>query len=228
MTEDMGQGDTGADGGDGGDNGGDNGVGGEPQPTFLDSIQSEDLRGNEHLQDFDSPDSLAEKYVELRNSQPVIPETADGYEMEIPEGIKLDEEDFGNFKQTAHDLKLSNEQWEAVVMFDHNRMAKWVEQQEANVKEAQAELTKEWGGKFDENISKANEVLKKTGFEDLGQTVELASNAQFAKFLFHIGNTISEDKLTLGDPKGQGDPRLKDDAGNAMLDFSNSMDVGGS
>lgn len=212
------QGDTGAAGTNGGDNG--NGGDGGSQTTFLDTIQNEDLRGNEFLKDFDSPDSLAEDYVKLRTSQPVVPENADGYKADLPEGTILDENDFNEFKTHAHELGLTNDQWEAMIKYDHARNQKWQAEQEQAVKDAEAELTKEWGGKYQENISKATEVLDKAGFKDLGDADFLATNTQFAKFLFHLSTIISEDKLHLGDRKPEGgDTRKLDDAGKPMLNF---------
>lgn len=209
----VGPGDTGA----GGDVGG-----GEGTPAFLETIQNEELRGNEFLKNFDSPDSLADGYVSLRNSQPVIPENTEGYQMDIPENANFDESDFNSFKEASHKAGLTNEQWQAVVQYDYERSQQWNKSQEEAVTEAAAELTKDWGDKFDENISKATNVLSKTGFEDLGDDELVRSNPQFAKFLFHISTIISEDKLG---PRGNpaADSRDMGEDGKPLLNFP-SMD----
>ena len=190
--------------------------------AFLDTIQNEELRGNEFLSSFDSPDSLAEGCVTLLNSQPKTPESIDEYSMEIPEGADIDEADFNSFRETALSQKFTKEQWEAAVQYDMERSKKWAEEDARLVEEATNELKESWKEKFEENITRAADVMKKLGFEDLGDADFVRANPRFAQFLHLISTKISEDKLTPRDDPTIDNRDIGED-GKPLLNFP-SMD----
>lgn len=134
----------------------------------------------------------------------VVPETADSYQLPVPEG------DDGAFAKTAaawfHEAGIPPAQAEKLA-------AKWNEfaasQQKSSVeaeaaKEAQAEATykeqdaalrKEWGDKYDANIELGKRAYREFGFnQDLVDAMEAkVGPAELFKLFARLGQKIGED-----------------------------------
>jgi hypothetical protein len=138
----------------------------------------EELRGNEALASFKDPGELVKDYLSVREkaaaaTQPVVPDTPDGYKYEPPkiEGVKdLTPEmqaDLKGLMALAHKNKLSNEQAQGLVNW-------YAEELQSSMKTAQGEveklldpLKKEWGTKYEDNLAEATLAVQKIGGEKL-------------------------------------------------------------
>lgn len=209
-----GQGDTGA-GGNGGDT------------SFLDGITDSAMRGNEIFKDFTDLDGLAKSHVDLNQqlvdlkaSQPTLPENADGYSFQAQDGTELDQEVMGQFRGLAFEQKFTADQHAAVVNFDLARQAKLtVDYNKLNQDNVDA-LKAELGDGWDEALSKANEVLKKVpGGEKLMKATPIEDHPALFEVMVWLGKHISEDVLESGSVSGDGDTRTKDESGRPNLQF---------
>ena len=85
-------------------------------PSFRDSIP-EEIRENEVFKDMADVGSLAQAYldangklVEAGNNAPQIPESPDGYSIELPDGHGYSDEEIKQFNEYAHGAGLTNDQ----------------------------------------------------------------------------------------------------------------------
>lgn len=133
------------------------------------------------------------------------PESAEGYELPLPEG------DDGSFaKQTSewmHAAGLSKQQAQSLATaWNSHQAAQKAAQNEANEKyqiECIAAVKKEWGANFDANLSQAKAALATfapEGFMDYLNQTGQANNPMVLNMLQKIGSAISEEKL-IGNPK---------------------------
>lgn len=199
---------------------GDTGAGGGEITSFLDGIQSEDLRGNESLTGFENLDGLAQGYIDLKTSQPVLPENEDGYQIDVPEGMTVDQADFGLFKEQALQMGLTNDQYQNVLKFDFARNARIAKNHQEAQDKAVAELKLELGDKYDESLATAQKVLRLSGQEGLA-AMELGNNPELFRLLNWVGDKISEDQLETGVGGGSTDTRQKDDSGRPVIQYKN-------
>ena len=92
------------------------------------------------------------------------PESADKYEIDLPEGIPVDEARLGAAKELAHKLGLNNAQLQALAEQDAQYMAQAMEAMEterAATQEAEYQaLVKEWGSNANEREELARRGLK--------------------------------------------------------------------
>jgi len=188
----------GAEGNTGGNDGG--------NESFLDSFSDKDLGGNELLTGYTGDEGggvekLASDYVELKANQPSLPENAEAYTFEAPEG--MDErivEGYNGLKAVAHDAGITQEGYDAIVKFDQDRAASINNQIADLTEEAQTALKDEMGDKFEDNIASAEKVLDALGAKGLveGAGKELVNNPELFKMLVKVAGAISEDKLSGG------------------------------
>lgn len=225
--------------GDGSGQGQQTGAGeGGQQTSFLDSIQSEELRGNEALSSFESVDSLADDYVKLKASQPVLPENIDVYSYEVPsehafheennpDGIQYGAEGAQKFKEKSLELQLNPEQYAGVMGFmtdtiiDGNKTL--AEQQNQIGEETITRRKESLGSGYDaavENSLKAMVAFEVEGLKDN----PIANNDQFFGMMSKLGAAISEGKLNAGGGGlFQTNENLGED-GKKMLDFPSMKD----
>ncbi|HBZ17502.1 MAG TPA: hypothetical protein DEO73_17320 [Pantoea sp.] len=143
------------------------------------------------------------------------PETAEGYELPVPEG------DSGEFAGAAsgkmHELGLSKAQAQGIAEWWNGHQSQMVEQfnqqREQQANENVSAIRKEWGNSFDANVAVANKAvsaylpaeaiaaLKETG---------LGTNPHFVKAFFKIGQSLSEAKVINGEPTQSG-PKTTED-----------------
>lgn len=180
---------------------------------------SPDLRDNPSIQKFGgSPEKLAQSYLSLERLMGQgrvvipkgaedaagwqaydkafgIPEAADKYELTGREGMDLT--DFKAFMKENH---INNETAQKLLDAHLKEFDSLFELQAQNQKEAQeqatAELRKEWGMKFDENLKKANNVLHKLAGSEYDYFNErIGNDPKFIKLLAQIGDSVSEGSI---------------------------------
>jgi hypothetical protein len=136
------------------------------------------------------------------------PETPDKYEfgeVKLPEGQAVDDEMEKAFREQAHKAGLTPKQAAALREWYYGAASEKIGSIESSIKEAreQAEtsLRKEWGGKFNENLSRAQAALKEfVPAEEMEATLEAldagpGNDPRLIKVFFNIAQAMTEDKI---------------------------------
>ena len=198
-----------------------------PISSWKDSI-SEEYRADPNIEKFTEIDALAKSYINATKmiGQDKIaipnnnstddqwsevyaklgrPESADKYALDIKsEVVNLDEGAIKSFTENAHQLGLNNKQAQGILEFYKNNMEQTAQQQSINTETAQADaeaqLRKEWGRSFDENIKRAGSLAKANMSPELldmqmKDGTRLGDHPEIIKGFANIANLISEDKI---------------------------------
>ena len=198
-----------------------------PQTSWKDSI-SEEYRADPNIEKFTEIDALAKSYINatkmIGQDKIVIPtknstqeawdeayaklgrpESADKYALDVKsEVVNLDEGAIKSFTENAHQLGLNNKQAQGILEFYKNSMEGSAQQSRIDTETAQAnaeaELRKEWGRSFDENIKKAGAVAKANMNPEildmqLKDGTRLGDHPTIIKGFANIANLMSEDKM---------------------------------
>lgn len=180
------------------------GDGGE-QTSFLDGIQSEDLRGHESISGFADLDSLAQGYVDMKGAQPITPESVEGYTFEVPEGVMIDDAGVDAFKAVALEAGMTAEQYSAAVKYRVSEVQKLSEAVTEQREKAVSDMRSEWGDSYEDNLQKGKKVLAASGagsilatvFPEGGESL-LGNNPEFAKMLVWVHDKMSPDTFESG------------------------------
>ncbi len=189
--------------------------------TWVNSL-SEEYRNHPSIQKFTDPNGLAKSYLSLESMMgqekiPVpkgpddtnawgmyrkafnVPENADGYNIKI-EGVEDDK--LGSLKELFHKHNISQEAAQELTnahldgvkdLFAHQDQLRQVAMENAT-----AELKKDWGLKYEENLKTARNFLEKmAGNEEDYKYFEgvIGNDAKFIKLLSKMGASISEGSL---------------------------------
>jgi hypothetical protein len=189
--------------------------------TWVNSL-SEEYRNHPSIQKFTDPNGLAKSYLSLESMMgqekiPVpkgaddtnawgmyrkafnVPENADGYNIKI-EGVEDDK--LGSLKELFHKHNISQEAAQELTnahldgvkdLFAHQDQLRQVAMENAT-----AELKKDWGLKYEENLKTARNFLEKmAGNEEDYKYFEgvIGNDAKFIKLLTKMGESISEGSL---------------------------------
>lgn len=130
------------------------------------------------------------------------PESAEGYTLQAPDGVSIDNELAKEFRQIAFDRGLTDEQanklfgWyvETVV---HNQ-AKRIEQ---GSKEAESELRNSWGADYDGNIQVVKRFMEQNTDPEFAQFLnesELGNDARLIRFVHRVASKMSQDRGVFG------------------------------
>jgi len=134
------------------------------------------------------------------------PENAEGYRFDTPEGlhknIQITPELENGFKDVALKLGLTNEQAAGLRMYQLDSLTAQINTSEKtrgdNLLNAQTELRKEYGGKYDETVGTALKVVDKFGGADVKALLNetgLGNNPAVIKMMAKIGSSLSEDSI---------------------------------
>ncbi len=131
------------------------------------------------------------------------PETPEEYKFKLPEGV--DPSNLNGFKEIAHRHGLTQSQFENVIteydkMVDENQERS---QNEYKQKQAEqlAELKKEWGLAYDQNLNLANRAAAKFGFteEEMQSMQDSIGSKSMLQKLSAIGKAFGEDSFISGE-----------------------------
>ena len=126
-----------------------------------------------------------------------VPEAADGYELNAPEGADLTTfKDLmkQNHISTAVAQKLLDAHLNEFVVLEESRQ----QEAEAAKNAAEQQLKQKWGMKYNENMSNANKFLEKMSAtkEDYEYFLsKIGNDAKFIDLLSRIGSSVSEGSL---------------------------------
>ena len=189
---------------------------------------SEEFRSDPSIEKFTEIDALAKSYINatkmIGQDKIVIPtnnstedqwnevyqklgrpESADKYQLDAKsKAVPIDENAVKQFAENAHKLGLNNKQAQGILEFYKNNMEQSAQQQSINTETAQADaeaqLRKEWGRSFDENIKRAGSLAKANMTPELldmqmKDGTRLGDHPEIIKGFANIANLISEDKI---------------------------------
>jgi hypothetical protein len=195
--------------------------------TWKDSI-SQEFREDPNISKFTEIDSLAKSYINATKmiGQDKVavpnenstddqwnevygklgrPESADKYKLEVnSETAQIDEGSIKSFAENAHKLGLNNKQAQGILEYYKDSMEGTAQQSRIDTETAQAqseaELRKEWGRSYDDNIKKAGAIAKANMSEDilnmeLKDGTRIGDHAAVIKGFANIANLMSEDKM---------------------------------
>lgn len=137
--------------------------------------------------------------IEAFHRQLGKPESADAYEIAVPEGMQADEGLMSWFKETAHKNNMSKGQAETFAQEYHEYFAKRnAELVAEQLESATKELRAEYGAKFEANINGAFSALKNLVGEKeatrIGQ--QYGRDAGFVRALVNVHKLTGEDTVT--------------------------------
>jgi len=195
--------------------------------TWKDSI-SQEFREDPNISKFTEIDALAKSYINATRmiGQDKVavpnqnstddqwsevydklgrPESPDKYKLDVKsEVVPLDDGTIKSFAENAHKLGLNNKQAQGILEYYKNSMESSEQQARIDTETAQAnaeaELRKEWGRSFDENLKKAAGVAKANMDEkilnmELKDGTRLGDHPSVIKGFANIANLMSEDKM---------------------------------
>ena len=134
------------------------------------------------------------------------PENAEGYKFDTPEGIHKDiqitPELEGAYKDVALKLGLTNEQAAGLRMYHLDSLTSQIntgeKAREDSLLNAETELRKEYGAKYDGMVGTASKVVDKFGGQDVKNILNetgLGNNPAVIKMMAEIGSKLSEDTI---------------------------------
>lgn len=184
---------------------GDTGSATETTPSFIDTL-GDAFKGNEAFTGIETAQTLAEKYLETQAKLaetsklvPQVPTKPEEYKLEGKiEG--LDESFSAEFQKTAHELGLTNAQYEGLLKLEAQATLAESKAYEESKGAAKAELVKEYGDKFDAKLEAAQGVLKAFGFTEKFATMDsvdasMANHPDFFRFLVAVSEKITTDSI---------------------------------
>ena len=199
----------------------------QPTSSWKDSI-SEEYRADPSIEKFTEIDALAKSYINatkmIGQDKVAIPnnnstddqwnevyaklgrpESADKYALDVKsEVVNLDESAINSFAEQSHKLGLNNKQAQGILEYYKNSMEGSAQQARIDTETAQAnaeaELRKEWGRSYEDNIKKAGAVAKANMSGDilnleLKDGTRIGDHPDVIKGFANIANLLSEDKL---------------------------------
>jgi hypothetical protein len=199
------------------------------------SALPEDIRDNPSFAKFNDVTSLASSYVNLQShlgrdkiAKPVTdsdwddvyeflgrPESADKYEIELPEGLpdeiasQFNDETLSSFKQEAHKLGLNAEQVKRLVAWQAGNMSKQHEAYKGiidqSMEQGESALRQEWGRAYDQNLGFARKAFVEYGGDALAAKMEssgLGNDPDVLKAFANIAKTTMADKDLAGPSSG--------------------------
>lgn len=130
------------------------------------------------------------------------------YDLKAPEGMQLDAEALGEFKEIAKELGLENESAQKLTDLGTKLAAKWEAKQVETIQQAQAEWAeqsktdKRFGGDaLQENLGVAKKALDTFATPELQQLLNqsgLGNHPEVINAFYNVGKAISEDRFVNG------------------------------
>ena len=162
---------------------------------------------------FKSAEDIAKSYVEmektwgaskqtideLKGKLPQVPESADQYDFKYEGNLPLDEELMGSFKNYAHDLGLSNEQFGKIVQFQVDSVQKAMEAQEASDAQAKldtlSQIKESKGEKWEEYLANSAKAAEGLGLNDILEKKGLSNDMEMLDVLNSLYAQMNEDTI---------------------------------
>lgn len=123
--------------------------------------------------------------------------------IQLPEGIVLDDAQLADFREAAFELGLSQEAFEKALAFDVSRVQKVqaaaIAAQNQEYDATMAKLQQQYGDNLPARLAQVDKALTTFGIKDIFIEKALTNNYQIFEALANIGARISESKLKEGE-----------------------------
>ena len=195
----------------------------------------EEIRDDPSFAKFNDVSSLASSYVNLQShlgrdkiAKPVTdsdwddvyeflgrPESADKYEIELPEGLpdeiagQFNDETLSSFKQEAHKLGLNADQVKSLVAWQAGNMGNQHEAYKGmidqSMEQGETSLRQEWGRAYDQNLGFARKAFAEYGGDELAAKMEasgMGNDPDVLRAFANIAKTTMADKDLAGPSSG--------------------------
>ena len=151
----------------------------------------------------------------------------DEYVFTPPDGVEIDEAQLESFGEYAHDLGLSQDQFQKLIDFEMGR----AQQAQSQMAEAYSERVSSWaeatkadkelGGEvLDENLGLAKRAMDAFASPELAKLIDtpstenpdglgLGNHPEVIRLFYRVGKAISESDLVTGDSKVEGPASLQ-------------------
>lgn len=204
-------------------------AGNQNEGPWYGAIENEELKGMMEAKNWKSPEDMAKSYRSLeqrlgqikgnpdkllvlpeeQNAESLAeiynklgrPETADGYELKLPESVTSDDPMLKGFKETAHKLGFSAEQAAGLYDWFNQTTAEAIEQQSQQEAQQQEQaidsLKREWGAAYNERVEVARRAAQAVGVtaEELEREEKAMGTGWLMKKYYGIGQNMKEDTL---------------------------------
>lgn len=153
------------------------------QPTIPEKFLGENGEPNVEMM----AKSYAELENKLRTTRPSAPEDADAYDFDWGD-FPIDEEKTSAFKQKAHEMGLSTEQYNGLMEMYRDEITGAMPTAES----AEKVLKEQWGNNFDTNLQNANKAWSVFG-DGLEIDPVIGNHPAVLEIMARIGAELSED-----------------------------------
>jgi len=196
----------------------------------------ENLQSNEIFQGVEDVGQLAEKTLrlggkvwDLTASKPVVPETVDGYEVTVPEGMAASEELVKAFKAAALKSGMTQAQVSKAADVYNSHISAQTKKAVEGMKAAHEKAVSDtenglkdvWKEKYEPNMEAVMQVLHKFGTPELKEELVKdgrGNSVHFTQLLLKVHGAMSEDVFKEGDPTPPSEMR-KTKGGTPLLNF---------
>jgi hypothetical protein len=144
------------------------------------------------------PDPDSDDYTDVL-SKMGLPEAADKYR--VPEGTPIDADTLAQLAAEAHEAKLTQSQFNALVNKQAGKLAQLTEQQETHAREREDALRKEWGAAYEDRLGEVERLLSDAPGELAGVLPNLSADA--VKWLHDLTDSFGEDNEGTRQADGQ-------------------------
>ncbi len=187
-------------------------VGGEADTTLI----GEESTGSEETTGTEVPEKAGEQTEVVKDGKAdeTLVGTPKEYEaFTLPEGMEADEASLAAFVPIAKEQGLNQEQAQALVTYEANRVKEFLKTQESNWLDVnkgwqqEVKADKELGGPaFDQSMGHAKTFLSEYGTPELMEalvTTGMGNHPEFIRAFSRAGKAMREDNLSTGGP-GEG------------------------
>lgn len=169
------------------------------------------LIGKKTINAIPGEDATPEEIQKFRQALGV-PEKPEDYQLEkpadLPEGMEYDENLQAEFAQKAHEAGIPPKQAQQLLDWFNEKGKETFENvgqsRQQAVEQAEAELKKEWGQAYKQNLTLANRAVEKFGAADALADAGLDNDPKMARVFLNIAKAMGEDNA-IQTPKGGGE-----------------------
>lgn len=154
------------------------------------------------LPDEQLPENMGEVWNRLGR-----PETPDGYKVELPEGVKVDESRFDAMRKLAHENGITSDAFAKIAKMDAEYQ---IQQQKAyeesiatEMQKQEVELKNEWGSRYDESVFIAEKGMREMGIDaDTKEVLQVGLGYDgMMKFFHKVASAMGEKAFAEGEKR---------------------------